>query len=189
MIKAIIFDCFGVLTTDTWNAFLDMLPEEVDIQAAREVHRAYDSGLISKQECNDQITEITGHVFTELEDMRMTVVKNNSLLTHIRRLKKKYKIGLLSNVGGNWVRDDFLTASEQQLFDAMTFSFEEGMNKPDPRIFTIVADKLAVQPKESIMVDDKQIYCEAARAVGMQAIWYRDFPQFKAELEAILSHA
>lgn len=74
MIKAIIFDCFGVLTTDTWNAFLDQLPEGVDIQAARAVHRTYDAGLITKADCNRQIKAITGQIFTELEDMQAGVV-------------------------------------------------------------------------------------------------------------------
>jgi HAD superfamily hydrolase (TIGR01509 family) len=188
VIKAIIFDCFGVLTTDTWNAFLDGLPEAVDIQAAREVHRQYDAGLITKIDCSEQIRAITGQVFTELEDMQTTSVKNEILLRYIANLKHDYSIGLLSNVGNNWIRDTFLTIEEQNLFDAMVFSFEVGTIKPDERMYVAMCEKLAIEPAKAIMIDDKTLYCDAARATGMQAICYKDFKSMKKQLEKLISH-
>jgi FMN phosphatase YigB (HAD superfamily) len=186
MIKAIIFDCFGVLTTDTWNAFLDTLPEGVDIGAAREVHRAYDAGLIDKQACSQQIQEITGSVFTELEDFSGEVIKNSALLDHIRHLGQQYKTGLLSNIGSNWIRDHFLSAEEQSLFDSMVFSYEVGANKPDERMYEAIVERLGVAFSEAVMIDDKLVYCEAAKVLGMQAIVYQDLAQFKKDLEPIL---
>lgn len=189
MIRAIIFDCFGVLTTDTWNAFLDTLPSDTDISAAREVHRAYNAGLIDKTTCNRQIRDITGHTFAELEDTAGTqVTKNIVLLDYIATLKPTYKIGMLSNIGSNWVRDTFLTDQEQGLFDEMLFSYEIGVNKPDPQAFKMAAERLGVQADEAVMVDDQRFYVEAAKNVGMQAVVYSDFQQFRTELEQILRH-
>ena len=188
MIRAIIFDCFGVLTTDTWRAFIDSLPENTDIESVREVHRSYDAGLISKSDSAEQIKEITGRTFTELEDaVGQEVVKNNALLDHIRDLREEgYKIGLLSNVASPWITDYFLTQKEQALFDEIVFSYQVGMTKPDPRIYKLICERLGVGTNEAVMVDDIDRYCTAAQAEGMQAIVYKDFAQFKRELVAIL---
>jgi HAD superfamily hydrolase (TIGR01509 family) len=190
VIKAIIFDCFGVLTADTWREFLGNLDEEVDIEAARNAHRAYDAGQIAKQECAELIKSITGQSFNELEDIfGGESDKNTRLLKYIAGLKENYKIGLLSNVGNNWIRDYFLTPDEQKLFDAFVFSFQAGMTKPDPRIFDMMLEKLSVHAAEAVMVDDIERYAEAARGQGLQAICYQDFQQFKKDLDSILSHS
>ncbi len=189
MIKAIIFDCFGVLTADTWNEFLYSLDDGVDLEAARAAHRAYDAGQISKQKCAERIRVVTGKAFTELEDvLGGQSDKNTRLLNYIASLKQNYKIGLLSNVGNNWIRDYFLTPDEQKLFDAYVFSFQAGMTKPDPRIFDMMLEKLGVEATEAVMVDDIERYAAAAQGQGLHAIWYQNFQQFKKDLDNVLSH-
>lgn len=188
MIKAVIFDCFGVLTTARWHAFIDTLPDNVDIEAARVVHRAYDAGIISKEASAAQIEEITGRTFTEIDDIASEeVVKNSALIEYISQLKERgYKIGLLSNIASNWIRDSFLTTQEQALFDTMVMSFEVGIIKPNQRIFEIACERLEIEPKEAVMVDDIDRYCIAAETIGMKAVMYRDFKQAKQEIERLL---
>jgi len=186
VIEAIIFDCFGVLTTETWLAFIDSLPERTDVDAVRQVRRAYTSGQISKQACVRQIKELTGRVFTEAEDQE-EVARNTIVLAYIRELRGRgYKIGLLSNIASNWIRDSFLSPQEQALFDDMTLSFEVGIVKPDPRIFELACKRLGVDMNQTVLVDDIERYCMAAKEVGMAAVLYKDFKQFKADLESIL---
>lgn len=187
MIKGIVFDCFGVLTADLWHEFLASLPQGTDIQAIADVHRAYDAGTISKQEGHDQIMQLAGKEFTEMEDLiQQDITKNTSLLRYIKELSNKYKIGLLSNVGTNWVRDQFLSEEEQGLFDAMVLSFEVGHNKPDQIMYTTVCDRLGLQPNEILYIDDMSRYCIAAEEIGMQAIQYRTFEQCKKDIERAL---
>jgi HAD superfamily hydrolase (TIGR01509 family) len=189
MIKALIFDCFGVLTTDSWRAFLDGLPPEADRQRARELNHQYDAGLISREEFLGQVEEATGGRPVEVERLLDNeVVKNKQLLDYIRRLKKDHKIGLLSNIATNWIRDQFLEEAEQELFDEMILSFEVGMTKPDPRIFMLACERLRVGTHEAVLIDDIESYCEAARQEGLKAVVYRDFDQLKAELEPLLAH-
>lgn len=189
MIKAIIFDCFGVLTTDSWLAFIDSMPEGTDVESVREVHRTYTAGFISKKECADRIKELSGRSFIEAEDqVEGEVVKNSALLGYIKELKKTYKIGLLSNIATPWITDTFLTEEEQRLFDEMVFSYEVGMTKPDPRIFLLACERLGVSPREAVLVDDIERYCEAARQQGLEAIVYDNLHQLKRDLSAILNH-
>ena len=189
MIKAIIFDCFGVLATDTWQAFLDSLPKGVDKQRARDARRAYDAGMLSKEEAAAEISAATGKHFAELDERADTEpAKNIALLKYVEHLRGQgYKTGILSNVASNWLRDTFLSADEQSLFDDFVLSYEVGLVKPDLRMFTIAAERLGMAVEEVVLVDDKERYCTTARELGMQAVCYQNLPQLKRELEKILS--
>lgn len=190
MIKAIIFDCFGVLTTDTWQAFLDGLPETIDREPARQLNKAYDAGIIDKETFLAQVKVVTGRIPRQVENMLATeVVKNTALLSYIKELKQDYQIGLLSNVATSWITDSFLTPEEQALFDQMIFSYQVGMTKPDPRIFLLACERLRVAPKEAVMIDDIERYCESAKAEGLHAVTYHDLAQLKHQLGLILSQA
>lgn len=185
------FDNFGVLTTDTWRAFVDSLPKGVDIEKARELNRAYDAGVLSRDEFLDGIKEVTGRQPQEVESLlQEEIAKNLPLLTYIGELKQRgLKIGLLSNIATNWIRETFLTSAEQQLFDEMIFSYEVGMTKPDPRIFELTCKRLGVEPAEAILVDDIDRYCAAAQEAGMQAVTYQNLQQTKQELEDLLGNS
>jgi putative hydrolase of the HAD superfamily len=188
MIKAIIFDCFGVLTKDLWHEFTMSLPAD-QAERARELNRAYDAALISKETFLQQVQEVTGRSSEAINQLLdVEVHKNTELLNYIRKLKPTYKIGLLSNVGTSWIRDTFLTDSELTLFDDMIFSFEVGITKPDPRIFDLTAQRLDARAEECVLVDDIDRYCAAARGIGMQTIVYNNFAQMRTALEQLLAN-
>lgn len=187
--KAIVFDCFGVLTTDTWRAFLDSLPEDAKISECRDLNRQLNAGLIDHPEFVEQIRELTGKEIVEIETMaKSEITKNEVLLAYIKELKQRgYKLAIMSNIASNWIRDSFLTPDEQELFDEMIFSYEVGMTKPDSRIYMLVCERLRVSTHEAVMIDDIERYVEAAKGEGMAGIVYSDFAQLKRELETILS--
>jgi HAD superfamily hydrolase (TIGR01509 family) len=187
MVKAVLFDCFGVLTRDDWKEFVVSLPEALRL-AARDLNRAYGSGQIDKTEFLRAIKELTGKLPTDVDYMlKSETTKNTELLDFIAELKPKYKIGLLSNIGSNWIREQFLTPEEQKLFDVFIFSYEVKMVKPDPRIFELAAARLGVVPAECVLVDDGLAYAANARRTGMRFILYRNFEQAKADLLQLLA--
>ncbi len=189
MIKAVIFDCFGVLTTDTWNLFLEALPAGADVEAARQAHRAYNAGLMTKTDCAKRIQAATGgSSFIELDDaVNQNFTKNTILLNYISELHSRgFKVGILSNIASNWIRDQFLDANEQAWIDDFVFSYEVGMVKPEPDMYRLACQRLGVQPEEALFIDDKELYCAAARQVGLHAIRYQNFSQIKSGVEAAL---
>lgn len=120
MIKAVVFDCFGVLTS------------------------IYASG------------------------------SDETLFAFIRDdLKPRYKIGMLSNAGGNML-DELFEKWQVELFDDVVLSYQTGTMKPDPAIYELTANRLGVLSQECVFVDDVQRYCDAAEGVGMKAVWHRD---------------
>lgn len=190
MVKAIIFDCFGVFTADSWHEFRMNLPKDQQ-ERASDLNHQYGAGMIAKDEFLKSVSELTGQsqeFISQLIDNEHS--KNLPLLNYIAtELRPKYKIGILSNVASNWIRDYFLTPDEQKLFDDMVFSFEEGTTKPDPRIYETAAERLGVEPEQCIYIDDIDRYAAAAEGVGMKALVYKDFQRLKQEISALLSRS
>ena len=57
-------------------------------------------------------------------------------------------------------------------------SCEEGIRKPDPRIFMIALDRLGVEfPERAVFLDDFDGNIDAARALGMHGILVTGHPQ------------
>lgn len=187
MIKAIIFDCFGVLTADNWREFVASLPENQRSEAS-ELNRQYGAAYLDKSAFLSAIEELTGRLPQDI-DMVLDneTTKNTALLNYIAELKPGYKIGLLSNVGSNWIRDQFLTEMEQSLFDEFVFSYEARVAKPDPEIFVMAAERLKVDLEQCIMIDDVEYNCHVAESLGMKSVCYQDFERAKTEIDKILA--
>jgi putative hydrolase of the HAD superfamily len=68
------------------------------------------------------------------------------------------------------------------LFDAIIESSKAGVRKPDPRIYLMMCELLAVEPGSCVYLDDLGINCKPAAALGMRAIKVVDVDQTLAEL-------
>ena len=55
-------------------------------------------------------------------------------------------------------------------FDVVTTVEEVEYKKPDPEIFLLTAQKLGIEPKECLVIEDAQAGIDAARAAGMKVI-------------------
>jgi putative hydrolase of the HAD superfamily len=71
-------------------------------------------------------------------------------------------------------------------FRQLLFSFELGLVKPDPRIFTAAAVRLDAVPDEVVFVDDRPENVRAATTVGMHAVTYTGTADCLARLHPCL---
>ena len=69
-----------------------------------------------------------------------------------------------------------------ELFDTAVISADVHMHKPQPEIYRLAAERLQVNPEESIFVDDLQENCDGAEAVGMTAVRHRSATETIARL-------
>jgi HAD superfamily hydrolase (TIGR01509 family) len=69
-------------------------------------------------------------------------------------------------------------------FDALVWSFQLRMAKPDLAIYRHVLAELGTQPEETLFLDDKLINIEAARALGIQAIQFSTVQKLREDLVA-----
>jgi putative hydrolase of the HAD superfamily len=188
MIKAIIFDCFGVLAVDGWLPFkrqhFGERPEQ--LQKVTELNRQTDAGLLPYDEFIRSVATMAGVPPEEFRAQIEQTVVNEELLDYIAaELKPSYRIGMLSNVAGHWFEKKF-DREQRKLFDAVTLSSQTGFVKPDPRAYEAVLTELELGAGEALFVDDREKNCSAAREIGMQAMVYRDFAQFRHDLTEVL---
>jgi putative hydrolase of the HAD superfamily len=99
---------------------------------------------------------------------------NQPLIKMIEQLKPQYKMGLLSNMDHSWLNAFSQRTLVQELFDEIVLSGDEGVIKPDPRIYKIMADRLKVELDTCTMIDDLIENVDAAIELGMRGIWYKD---------------
>jgi len=71
------------------------------------------------------------------------------------------------------------------LFDHVIESAKIGLSKPDPKIYRMMVEVLAVDPKRCIYLDDLGVNLKPAREMGMTTIKVVSAPQALAELEAV----
>jgi putative hydrolase of the HAD superfamily len=188
-IKAIIFDCFGVLATDGWLPFKQkhFAQSHKLLAQATELNRQHDQAQISHEDFTKQIAAMAGVSEATVNKQLHENVPNVELFAYIRQtLKPRYKIGLLSNASGNYI-DEIFTAPQKAVFDAVALSFELGFIKPERRAYAVIAELLAVAPEACILIDDQERHCVGARQAGMQAIVFDDFQHMKQSLEALLA--
>ncbi len=186
-VKAIVFDCFGVLYVDVSKAYRAEFPDtRARLQA---VDEASDRGLISREQYYAAVGDIIGRPYAAVRaDFQREHTINKAAVGYIiHELKPHYKIGLLSNVGRDWIQDFFDEHQLHELFDAVVLSSTEGILKPDVEIFRRTAKRLGVRPEACIMIDDTPANCDGARAAGMQAILYEDFEAMKQALQQALT--
>lgn len=78
-----------------------------------------------------------------------------------------YGIYLLSNTGESY-REFEPRIPAIGLFDGKVLSFEEGIVKPDVRIFRLLCDRYHLLPEECLFIDDLEKNIEAAQVIGMR---------------------
>jgi putative hydrolase of the HAD superfamily len=186
-IKAIIFDCFGVLVSSgRVNMYRDypMLHAEID-----DLERQMDYGMASRQQFNDSVSELTGLSVDEIERRYWSIYARNELVIDwANQLKTsgEYKVGVLSNVGRGFISDFLPEIDRGDLFDSVILSSSVGMIKPDPAIFELAAKQLNVLTYECVMIDDLPPNIDAAQFAGMKGIVFGSLNQAKSDLRELL---
>ncbi len=71
-------------------------------------------------------------------------------------------------------------------FDHVIESSKAGIRKPDPRIYEMMCEMLAVEPQDCIYLDDLGINCKPAAKLGMHAIKVVSDEQALVELSSAL---
>lgn len=97
-------------------------------------------------------------------------------LEFLQMLKLKYRLFLLTNTDAIHI-DHFehkvgrtFSCDFYQCFEKVYYSYEMGMRKPDPSIFSYILNKHDLSPKRTLFIDDKKENTDAAKELGIQ-VW------------------
>src|SRR3954454_8318509 len=203
MIEAVIWDFGGVLTTSPFEAFARFERErglpadiirrtnasnhwenawakferaEVDLEAFDQLFAVESMALGAEVRGKDVLPLLVG-------DLRPEMVEA------LRVVKSRFKTGCITNnlpanaIGTASGRSLYI-AEVMTLFDHVIQSAKIGLRKPDPRIYRMMVEKLGVDPRACVYLDDLGVNLKPARDMGMRTIKVVNSAQALAELEA-----
>jgi putative hydrolase of the HAD superfamily len=89
-------------------------------------------------------------------------------------LKRRYRLGLLTNGPADMQREKIDALKIGTLFDAVVVSGEIGLYKPDVRVFQYLLEQLRVPPHQALYVGDSYAMdVVGAKEAGMCMAWIR----------------
>jgi epoxide hydrolase-like predicted phosphatase len=207
-INAIVCDFGGVLTTPLIDAFLavqssiGVSPEQFGdalrtLRERRGVHPLYEL------ECG-RVTE--AHFLSELGrqltvDLKRNVSvhgfgssllgelhPNEAMIDYMRRLRTRgYGMAICTNNVREWEAQWRAKLPVDEIFDVVVDSAFVGSRKPDRRIYEVTLERLGVGATEAVLIDDLEVNCDGARAIGMSAVLFRSTEQAIDDTEAVLT--
>jgi putative hydrolase of the HAD superfamily len=205
VIRAVISDFGGVLTTPLLQSFVAYQDETgVDFtrfgQAMGTIlerdgkHPLYEleCGRITEAEFYAQLeAELGGEVsLTRFRDTYFAHLHpNESMIGYMRDLcRRDVRMALLTNNVREWEPHWRAKIPQiDQIFEVIVDSGFVGMRKPDPAIYELTLERLGdVAAEECVFVDDVDVNCDAAAALGMHPVQFHNAEQAITEIEELL---
>jgi len=198
-IQAVVFDIGGVLAitpdlgvTSTWESRLGLAPGELN-DRMRDAWRGGSVGTISEVEVHQAVMERLGLGEQQLAEFMADIWReylgtaNTELIEYARRLRPRYRTGILSNSFVGAREREQAAYGFEDLVDEIIYSHECGMSKPDPGIYALTCARLGVEPAQIVFLDDTETCVEGARQAGIDAVLYRDNAQAIRDIEDLLA--
>lgn len=121
-------------------------------------------------------------VATHDATLKASVIIDQEMYALIDELKRnKVRVGLLSNIDFR-LADLLRNAGYYTPFDPCVLTCDIGVEKPDLKAYTILIEKMALPADKIIFVDDRIENVEAAKKVGIDAIFFESPTQIRKEL-------
>jgi putative hydrolase of the HAD superfamily len=207
-IEAVISDFGGVLTTPLQGSFLhfqeqagvplEELGAALGALAERDgVHplAELECGRLTEADFLDRLgaelthrlgREVHMHAFTETYFSHLQ--PNDELIAYMAGLRNRgLRMALLTNNVREWEARWRAMLPVDAIFEVVVDSAFVGMRKPDPRIYELTCERLGVAPEACVFLDDIELNCDAAAALGMTAVHFRDNAQAIAAIESVVA--
>lgn len=194
-IRAVIFDWGGVLIDNPAPGLVRYCADKLSvskedyIKAHNRFAKDFEKGLISEEDfwaevcralgmSTPDITSLWSSAFRSVYSPRTDVFSAASSLHN-----NGYRTALLSNTEEPTMR--FFHELEYDMFDVLVFSCAEGTRKPERKIYEIAMERLGLMPEQTVFIDDKQEFINAAEQMKINTILFRDIEQVKTELSRL----
>ena len=194
-ISAVIFDIGGVLLD--WNPrylYRKLIDDEAEMErflsevCTMEWHEDNDRGVPFETTCAQLAAQHPEHadliwawgqrteemlggpihgtveILRELKDQGVRLYALTNMETHTYPVRRE--------------RFDFL-----RWFEGTVVSSEEGIVKPDPRIFLLLLERYGLQPASTLLIDDSARNIAAAQALGMPTVHFESPEALRRSLE------
>ena len=188
-IKNVIFDFGGVIISIDYHQGLKHCadlglphPEQLlDPYTQSGIFGDLESGKLSEEAFRKELSLMAGRELSWQDCQYVFLGYFKALppqnLEMLRRLRAAgYRLILLSNTNPfmmEWAMSDRFDGqghSLREYFDKAYLSYECGLMKPDPALFSLICHREAIQPSESLFVDDGEKNTHAASLLGFHTL-------------------
>jgi 2-haloacid dehalogenase len=195
-IDAVIFDLGGVLLD--WNPrylYRKLFDDEEAMErflrdvCTLEWHEANDRGVPFEVTCAQLAAEYPEHAEhiwawgTRTEEMVSGPIDGTVEILRELAQQRSVRLFALTNMEAHTYpvrreRYEFL-----RWFEGTVVSSEEGVIKPDERIFRVLLERYGLEPASTLMIDDSSRNIEAARAIGLRTVLFESPEALRVQLE------
>lgn len=176
-VRAIVFDLFGTLVTtgEGWRAYREVIAAlpPWKWRAARRL--ALTQPIPTVTAFREHVGLRRGPAPAQLERLvanGLAAIRlyDDSIPTLLEARRRGLSLALLSNLAAPYKQPVFELGLDRH-FDALVFSCDVGLAKPDPAIYVHVAEQLGLAPGELLMIGDTQRDdVRGPRAAGLRAL-------------------
>lgn len=187
--NTLVYPNFGVISRALETRGVDLSPDKLRHGEQRARRAVDDPNLIGSsndntrwrvyfeailRECGVNRPDILDPVMGELRDYHtrnnIWEVVPDEVPEALDRLRRRHHLAVISNSNGT-VREKIRRVGLLPFFECVIDSHEEGVEKPDPRLFRIGLERVGAVPEASLYVGDLyHIDVVGARAAGMHAV-------------------
>ena len=205
MVKAVIWDFGGVLTTSPFEAFnrfeaerglpADFIRKVNSTNPDTNAWALFERSDITLTEFDEmfakEATALGGSVTGREVVALLSGDLRPEMVTALKRCKEEFTVGCITNnvsagEGAGMARTEAKAAAVADvmtLFDHVIESSKIGIRKPDPRIYEMACETLGVEASQSVYLDDLGINLKPAKALGMTTIKVLTAEQALTDLE------
>ena len=203
--KNVIFDFVGVIISIDYHQALKHCadlglphPEQLlDPYTQSGIFGDLESGKLSEEAFRKELSLMAGRELSWQDCQYVFLGYFKALppqnLEMLRRLRAAgYRLILLSNTNPfmmEWAMSDRFDGqghSLREYFDKAYLSYECGLMKPDPALFSLICHREAIQPSESLFVDDGEKNTHAASLLGFHTLCPPDGTDWTEPLSRLL---
>jgi putative hydrolase of the HAD superfamily len=205
---AVISDFGGVLTQPLIGAFVATnsaagVPlETLGVAMARIGERRGENPLYALERGQTPVEDFLGELARELTaDLGREVSlegfaeryfghlhPNAEMIELMRGLRARgLRMAILTNNVREWEPLWRTKLPVDEIFELVVDSAFVGMRKPEREIFDLTLERLGLPAEACVFIDDVDVNCNAARALGMRVVHFRSNEQAIPEIEAALT--
>ncbi|MBK8404994.1 MAG: HAD family phosphatase [Saprospiraceae bacterium] len=202
--KALIFDFGNVLLNLnedlSWEGFKAIMDPSLTADIFEMVFHPFERGDISEDSFFNRLQRRSYHVHDGAEYVKIWNAMLLDFPPHrfefLKSLRKEYKLYLLSNTNITHLRKvrkkielENKVIDFEYYFDAVYFSHELHMRKPETRIYLEVLQRTGLNHADCLFIDDKIENVEAARSLGIPSYHHNPEEDIAYIFDKVLAEA
>jgi putative hydrolase of the HAD superfamily len=172
--QAIIFDMYGVILKDPEGGLMPFVNRFFPDLQSDDVYLHWKKANVGEVSSLDFLLSIgfEGDVNKIEKEYLDTIEIDMSFYSAAERLRKYYRLAVLSNDLSEWsnyLRDKF---DINRYFDTVVVSGDVKLKKPDLHIFNLLLNRLSLPARGCVYIDDRIENLVVAESLGMETILF-----------------